>query len=126
MENKDKTITFSEFKSWLTGLIVAKKGALPDLEDWKEIKNQLDNVRPDIEFIGPSNPPEPSPWPDYKSPLTERFVQHRYTWAHNTRPYDGVGNYTTNTNATEEKALTMKQLDLAIEQVQEILNTEKK
>lgn len=45
MNNKD-TITFEEFKSWLTGLVVGKKGELPDVDDWREIKAMMDRVEP--------------------------------------------------------------------------------
>lgn len=41
---KRQTITIDEFRSWLHQLIQDKKGALPDLNDWKVIKNQLDKV----------------------------------------------------------------------------------
>lgn len=44
-ENEEQeTITFNEFKTWLLGLIQGKNGALPDLDDWKEIKLMLDKV----------------------------------------------------------------------------------
>lgn len=43
--NKRKGITIDEFKSWLNDLVTNKKGALPDLHDWKEIKEMLDKVR---------------------------------------------------------------------------------
>ncbi len=42
---KRKGITFDEFKAWVNQLIVDKKGALPDLNDWKEIKKMMDKVR---------------------------------------------------------------------------------
>lgn len=41
---KRSTITIDEFRSWLVQLIQDKKGALPDLNDWKLIKEQLDKV----------------------------------------------------------------------------------
>ena len=40
-----KKMTLEEFKSWLNQLIVDKKGVLPDLNDWKLIKKNLDSVR---------------------------------------------------------------------------------
>ncbi len=43
IENKDD-ITFNEFRAWMTGLIRGKRGALPDLEDWKQIKIMMDKV----------------------------------------------------------------------------------
>ncbi len=41
--SKDR-ITIDEFRTWLQQLIADKKGALPDLNDWKLIKEQLDKV----------------------------------------------------------------------------------
>jgi hypothetical protein len=40
-----KAMTIDEFKTWLTDLIANKKGALPDLNDWKTIKEKLDSVK---------------------------------------------------------------------------------
>jgi len=42
-EHKEQ-ITFIEFRTWLSGLIKQKHGALPDLDDWKQIKVMLDIV----------------------------------------------------------------------------------
>ncbi len=59
IENKE-TITYDEFRAWMTGLIVGKRGALPDLEDWKMIKKMMDKVVPEKEVITiPSIPAEP-------------------------------------------------------------------
>lgn len=44
VETKEQ-ISIVEFKAWLTGLIRGKGGALPDLDDWKEIKKMLDKVQ---------------------------------------------------------------------------------
>lgn len=41
---KRSTVTIDEFRTWLYQLIQDKKGALPDLNDWKVIKEQLDKV----------------------------------------------------------------------------------
>lgn len=41
---KRSTVTIDEFRSWLHQLIQDKKGALPDLDDWKLIKEHLDKV----------------------------------------------------------------------------------
>ncbi len=41
---KRKRVTVDEFKAWLNQLIINKKGALPDLQDWKSIKEMLDKV----------------------------------------------------------------------------------
>lgn len=37
-------MTYIEFKKWLTEMIVAKGGELPDYNDWKEIKQKMDLV----------------------------------------------------------------------------------
>jgi hypothetical protein len=44
MNEEKNTITIAEFKSWLMGLMCGKKGSLPDIEDWKVIKQMLDKV----------------------------------------------------------------------------------
>lgn len=41
---KRSTFTIDEFRAWLARLIQDKRGALPDLDDWKLIKEQLDKV----------------------------------------------------------------------------------
>lgn len=43
-----KAMTLKDFKKWLNKLVVDKKGALPDLADWKLIKENLDKVKPDV------------------------------------------------------------------------------
>jgi len=42
-----KSITFQEFKQWVTGLIITKDGELPDYDDWVEIKAMMDKVAPE-------------------------------------------------------------------------------
>ncbi len=44
-------ITFNEYRAWLTGLIRGKRGCVPDLEDWKQIKHMMDKVVPEVEVI---------------------------------------------------------------------------
>lgn len=59
-----ETITFNEFKAWLTGLVVGKKGALPDIDDWKQIKKMMDKVVSEEKIVTipvPSDPVEPQP-----------------------------------------------------------------
>ena len=51
--------TFNEFKAWLAGLIRGKRGALPDIEDWKAIKEMLDKVVPDVADAPNWIPPAP-------------------------------------------------------------------
>lgn len=41
---KRMPLSIDEFRAWLNQLIQDKKGALPDLNDWKLIKEQLDRV----------------------------------------------------------------------------------
>ena len=65
IEEKE-TITFDEFRAWLTGLIRGKNGVLPDLVDWKMIKKMMDKVdeTPKIITIPPVQPNYPlsDPW----------------------------------------------------------------
>jgi hypothetical protein len=52
-------MTLDEFKTWLNKLIVDKKGALPDLSDWKQIKENLDKVKAeqyDLDLSGFAEP----------------------------------------------------------------------
>lgn len=62
-EGKEE-ISFNEFKAWLTGLIHGKRGQLPDLEDWKQIKVMMDKVELEVETIYVPAPtaPYPTPW----------------------------------------------------------------
>ena len=81
------TITFNEFRLWLTGLIQGKKGALPDIDDWKEIKKQLDRVVPDKEVVITTVPTTPDVTP-----------QPSWEWNPNTSPYyigDNTGTFIT-------------------------------
>ena len=56
------TITFDEFRAWLTGLIRGKNGALPDLNDWKLIRMMMDKVVAEKEIITLPAPMQPEPW----------------------------------------------------------------
>ena len=69
MEDKglesQETITFGEFRAWLTGLIRGKHGVLPDLEDWKMIKKMMDKVNEEPKIVPvPVQPNYPlsDPW----------------------------------------------------------------
>ena len=76
VEDQD-TLTVKEFKAWLVGMIRGKRGAIPDLDDWKQIKKMLDKVEESKETIiykevekpGPNNPWQtpynPHPHPPY-------------------------------------------------------------
>jgi len=44
IENCDE-ISFNEFRAWMIGLIRGKRGELPDIEDWKQIKTMMDKVK---------------------------------------------------------------------------------
>lgn len=57
MIEKQEEISLAEFKAWLAGLIRGKRGALPDLEDWKAIKDTLDKVVPDTVDVPTWTPP---------------------------------------------------------------------
>ena len=75
-----ETITFQEFKAWLTGLIVGKRGVLPDLDDWKEIKKMLDKTVADKETVT-----IPQPYPVGDTPfITPQPAQP--TWVPTTVP----------------------------------------
>lgn len=94
MEHKEK-ITLDEFKAWLTGLIVGKRGALPDVKDWKKIKQMLDKVEPETVEVPvpapsdplPITPPmvpgpyDPTPYDPYRWPQPDPY------WSPNTLPY---------------------------------------
>lgn len=67
VENKI-TITFDEFRAWLTGLIRGKNGTLPDLNDWKLIKMMMDKVVAEKEIIT-----LPAPIPSYPHPDLEPY-----------------------------------------------------
>ncbi len=92
IENQEE-ITFAEFKAWLAGLIRGKGGALPDLEDWKAIKETMDKVVPDT-VDGPTWPVFPfnpvPPHPDLvPQPYTPQpyITPQPYVW-----PNDHTGN----------------------------------
>lgn len=63
MVENEKEISLKEFKAWLVGLIRGKNGKLPDLEDWKLIKEMLDKVVSEKELITIKEKEDPfSPW----------------------------------------------------------------
>lgn len=81
-ENKE-TITFHEYQAWMTGLIVGKRGALPDLADWKMIKKMMDKVKAEKETVYlPSVSPDPFPY----NPWNENT--HPYISNPSPSPYD--------------------------------------
>lgn len=75
----DETIDFKEFRAWLTGLIVGKRGALPDLDDWKQIKIMIDKVE-EREPTPTLQPLQPAPmmrqpyWGPYTDPQQPQWV----------------------------------------------------
>ncbi len=44
-------ISFDEFKAWMNGLLRGKGSQLPNIDDWRVIKNMMDKVVPDTETI---------------------------------------------------------------------------
>lgn len=73
-ENKEE-ISFNEFKAWLTGLIRGKRGQLPDVEDWKQIKVMMDKVAPEVEFTTlPGIEPYQYQWIDHTGYGPLRFT----------------------------------------------------
>jgi len=89
-----ETISFQEFRAWLTGLIVGRRGALPDLDDWRQIKVMIDKVeekeQPLLQPspVGPYQPsyPQPvTPHPDIYPPcleLSERIFLNCFLSGH--------------------------------------------
>lgn len=73
----NQTITFNEFKQWLTGLIEGKKGGLPDFDDWELIKKKLDSVQPEVLNI---------PYPQPTNPN-----ENIWTGPYKTKPYENSG-----------------------------------
>lgn len=78
-----ETITFDEFRAWLAGLIRGKNGALPDLNDWKIIKQMIDKVKVEQPVTLPpvfpypiDDPPcrPPNPWPEIIPQSPPRWV----------------------------------------------------
>ena len=47
IKSKEK-ISFDEFKAWVNGLLYGKGRTVPDADDWKEIKNMMEKVVPDV------------------------------------------------------------------------------
>ena len=81
IEDKEK-ITLGEFKAWLAGLILGKNGAIPDLEDWKQIKVMLDKVEEKKEYVTLPSPPTTYPWD--LEPRERRYGPIKYTWTDGT------------------------------------------
>jgi hypothetical protein len=123
----EKNMSFNEFRAWLTGLILGKRGTIPDLDDWKEIKKMMDRVvahekDKTISFpLSPTIPPQIdrqvwlSPlWPaEDPSPYTYPSV--RYT--DNTQPIDNLNadnaiNYTIELSTTCDVSDIKDQLEL--------------
>jgi len=67
VENKDE-ITFEEFSAWMVGMIRGKGGAIPDLDDWKEIKKMMDKVVPEKEYVTSPTPVFPDIFPPNSPP----------------------------------------------------------
>jgi len=128
MFEEKETITLEEYKAWLVGLIRGKKGMLPDLEDWKQIKKMLDKIAPEKETIyvekGPSNPPTPEPFPSpyipyepYHPPYGPGWTPKDFIWTS-----DGTDNtqmtisgLSSSSNAVITDQYDDKQLELIFE-----------
>lgn len=98
MIENQKEVTLNEFKAWLVGLIRGKNGKLPDLEDWKLIKEMLDKVVPEQTIVTIKEKEDPfGPW------KTDPYKYYPPTWvgdpppssvptiwcSDNTEPYSG-------------------------------------
>jgi len=72
-----ETITFDEFKAWMTGFLQGKKGIVPNIIDWALIQRMMNKVTPDKEIVYVPSPYAPitpyvpyNPHPDiYPSPM---------------------------------------------------------
>ena len=101
-----ETITFGEFKMWLQGLIRGKNGALPDTDDWKEIKKMLDKVSADPK--SPYSPYQPFEviGPGYFPPSDTGTIPIQWT-APNT-----CGGYSVTSSVTENVSVQQTEFDL--------------
>ena len=86
VEDKE-SISVSEFKAWLVGLIRGKSGQLPNIEDWKEIKKMLDKVEEKSIFDTPiPNYPIYPTYPSFEEPKNEPYKitydDHTYVTDH--------------------------------------------
>lgn len=77
---KEKDITFDEFKSWMNGLVYGKGKDVPDARDWKLIKQMMERVVPDKVEIQ-----IPAPWPTIPTPPVLPYTEP-YT-SPNTTPF---------------------------------------
>ena len=56
IKSKEK-ISFGEFKAWINGMLYGKGRFLPNSADWKEIKQMMEKVVPDVvEMQNPETP----------------------------------------------------------------------
>ena len=74
IKSKEK-ISFGEFKAWINGMLYGKGRFLPNSADWKEIKQMMEKVVPDVvEMQNPETPFFPTlpytPTMPYESPKT--------------------------------------------------------
>lgn len=77
--SEENTITFNEFKSFITGLIRGKKGVLPDVDDWAEIKKMMDKVVPEVEIREVERAEKPT-WPQPQNPFQPHNPYQDNTW----------------------------------------------
>ena len=75
---EQESITYDEFRAWLTGLIRGKRGALPDLNDWKIIKTMMDKVVVPQEQV--VNPLPIDPYPPSFPPYIPQGPYDTPTW----------------------------------------------
>ena len=90
---KCEEITFNEFRAWMTGLIRGKRGALPDLEDWKQIKIMMDKVeesRKTVDFpLQPTYAPTIFRDPPPFQPVEQPWYNPNQIWCTSTST-DGI------------------------------------
>lgn len=116
----DETMTIREFKAWLTGLIVGKRGVLPDIEDWKQIKDKLDIVDTEKEVITIPQPYQVDTVKPYIDKWSQPFTSDRPMWNDAFKPSVTYGTTSSSehismSNATTSPGAAPVQMDIGLE-----------
>lgn len=88
------TITFDEFRAWLTGLIRGMDGKLPGVEEWKQIKQMMDKVQPEVREV---QNPAPSPTHPLPMPVPSEPYWPKDRWPYQIWCGDSTSRYGNNT-----------------------------
>lgn len=110
-----ETITFDEFQAWLTGLIRGMNGQLPGVDEWKQIKQMMNKVVPQKEYI--QNPPMPIPrspsdtpqwqWPQDRWPYYEIWCSDQSSNVTNSNNTQDLGNSSSGKSTTTQINLAL-------------------